>query len=297
MIQHSFHIKISFGVLVLAALWVGPRVLIADSATLVSAEAASAIRETTRREFKRSRFCKPKSVDRDNKVQVFAPLIVEELGEHPGSTPPMGLIDPVGKRAIFEPGIVYYLKGEVQAGTETLDQFIYLWAYDRDGPHKDPHNDPIVRGVRVIVNSNGMPVIWEALEPGRGPRVFYVASSIEAAARAHYGEPLRGNHFAIERSLDDGLGVVVARVLDEGPAPMGPYVYLDSSPDRRITTVLCRCSPSQFDDAVETPRYELLPIENVSGAWNGRPMSEWIESTVAKSMPLDALFRWPKVAP
>lgn len=297
MIQQSFHNKISFGVLLLAALWAGPRVLIADGATLGSAEAASAIRETTRREFKRSRFCKPKSVDRDSKVQVFAPLIVEELGEHPGSTPPMGLIDPVGKRAIFEPGTVYYHKGEVQAGTETLNQFIYLWAYDRDGSQKEPQNDPIVRGVRVIVNSEGMPVVWEALEPGRESRIFYVASSIEAAARAEFGEPLSGSHFAIERSLDDGLGVVVARVLDDGPAPMGPYVYLDSSPDRRITTVLCRCSPSQFEDAVETRRYELLPIENVSATWKDRPMSEWIESTVAKSRPLDALFRWPKGAP
>ena len=56
----------------------------------------------------------------------------------------------------------------------------------------------------------------------------------------------------------------VARVLDDGPTPMGPFVYLQAA-TRSVKTLLCRCMPSQAEHFVADEYYQLLPIDYLSG--------------------------------
>ncbi len=94
--------------------------------------------------------------------------------------------------------------------------------------------------------------------------VFFVSSSLELTAKESFKHVLPGRRFAIERPTDQAPAAIVAGTFEDGPIPMGPYVYL-SAPDRRITTVICRCSPSQVGEFVQSVYYELIPLETLRG--------------------------------
>ncbi len=261
-------------------------------------QAQVAIDRTTRG-FSKARFCKPHKLDPGQTAHEFAPLIVEEVKDVPGdSTPGMGFSDSASKRAVFEPSTVYFDTGKVRANDETLEQIVFLWAYEQKEIKPSSSDKPpiLVRGVRVILGSDGMPVLWEALVGPENARVFYVSKSVEDAARKQFGDPLEARHVSIERKHLDALNLVVARVIDDGPVPMGPYVYVEALRDRIITTVHCRCSPSQFDEAAQTVEYQLLPIENLDADWLREKAGIRVEKLL-QCEPLDTIFRWPKLSP
>ena len=116
-----------------------------------------------------------------------------------------------------------------------------------------------VQGIRITLNTNGQPVIWEALADSSGAELIFVAQSLEAAALAEHGQPPPGRRHAIERSTQEAPKVIVARVIDDGPIAMGPIVYL-SAGTRDISTIICRCMPAQAKKLLDTSTYELLPL-------------------------------------
>src|SRR5262249_26008854 len=103
---------------------------------------------------------------------------------------------------------------------------------------------PLWQGIRMTLDSRGYPVIWEVIDSRERIAAIFVSKSLDAKSAAAYGAPLPGRHFAIERSVNEQPDVVVARLLDDGPEPMGPFVYL-SREGLEITTLSCRCMPSQ----------------------------------------------------
>lgn len=134
----------------------------------------------------------------------------------------------------------------VRCEPDTLDlngrpheRFAYSWTYASAG-----RSGRKAQGIRVTLNTAGEPVIWEVLQDSSGAEILYVAQSLELAARAEHGPPLPGRRFSIERSLADAPNTVVANVIDDGPTPMGPVVYLRAE-TREVSTVICRCMASQ----------------------------------------------------
>lgn len=287
--------------MLLSALFCLPMPVMADEPGKVEQSpipAARAAMANARKTFAKARFYKPGNLDPSQTAHEFAPLIVEEVQQSQvKSTRKMGFTDTESKRSIFEPDTVYFHTGKIQANGQAFEQIIFLWAYKESAPN--PNDDKpaiLVRGVRVILGADGMPALWEALVGPAHPRIFFVSQAVEKAARAQFGEPLSPRTFAVEQKSDALRDVVVAGTLDDGPVPMGPYVYVDDNHDRLITAIHCRCSPSQFDEAVETNEYKLLPAENLDVAWlrdqAGIVMERWLECE-----PLDTLFRWPKAQP
>jgi hypothetical protein len=57
--------------------------------------------------------------------------------------------------------------------------------------------------------------------------------------------------------------VIVARVIDDGPIPMGPIVYL-SAETRQVSTLICRCMPAQARRLLVTGTYNLRPFQGAS---------------------------------
>jgi hypothetical protein len=51
--------------------------------------------------------------------------------------------------------------------------------------------------------------------------------------------------------------VVVARVIEDGPQPMGPIVYV-SADGVTVETLICRCMSSQVDELVASETYPLV---------------------------------------
>ena len=242
----------------------------------------------------------------------FAPLIVQELegGVELTDPNPFGAIDGEGGTAQVNPR-----RPTLYAGTFTTrirgvdhDQVVYFWRYPpRLGQRGTFSREG--RGVRITLGSDGFPLVWEALSTEARTRILFISESLERVAVGEFGGPLPGRSYAVERPMDEDPNVVVARVLDDGPVPMGPYVYLSAPPSRRVTTVLCRCMPSQISEIVETNYYNLLPLETIR-EWGdtrscidpspprvdwGGTLSYWNLRIPWEEKPLEQLLRWPKL--
>lgn len=167
----------------------------------------------------------------------FAPLIVRRADERTPDAAP-GLV-------------VRASSASVRIDGRDIEQITYRW-YDGAEP-ANPLN-----GVRATLDENRFPIIYEVLEPEGGVTVLFVSKSVEQGAADAHGAPLPGRRFSAERSVEDAPYVIVARVIEDGPQPMGPIIYV--SPDgRSVETLICRCMPSQVDELVASETYPLVP--------------------------------------
>ena len=120
-----------------------------------------------------------------------------------------------------------------------------------------------LQGFRMTLNSAGTPVLWECLPEPNGTQAVFVSRSLEEAALRCHGAPLPGRRFSIEAAVDQRPPLLVAGVVDDGPTPMGPIVYLEAKTGA-ITTFLCRCSTAQVRNVSATALYTLQPAESLS---------------------------------
>jgi hypothetical protein len=126
------------------------------------------------------------------------------------------------------------------------------------------------QGVRVTFDTGGMPAVFEALTDGSELTPLYVTKSHETAALDTFGAALEGRRFAVEAEESGGEGdarFAVVEIVDDGPVPMGPYVY-HSAGRADVAALHCRCSPTRADEIREMREYELVPLDLLEGAWS-----------------------------
>ncbi len=226
----------------------------------------------TQASFERAIFYKPREDSMTGLEMTFAPLLVQEVavGDAPGA-PGFGAavaIDQSRARIDSEKPTLYATTVTTAIDGVDREQVVYVWRYPAPtGGERCISCEG--RGVRITLGQDGLPLVWEALSTDTRTRVLFIAESLEQAARREFGEPLPGRRFSIERAADEAPDVVVARIIDDGPVPMGPYVYLNAPPSRAVTTVLCRCSPSQVEAFIETRYYDLRPLETFDPSGGG----------------------------
>jgi hypothetical protein len=283
-----------------------------DSAA--SEEAADAY-SLALRVFDRAFLCKPREDTWTGPPMLFvlAPLIVHELeqSEHWKTNqiplPQCGAcrfaaldrrIEGISLVESEQP-VVY-----VTGSTETIhglphDQAVYIWFYLSRLPPDREHagnsfagaagfgeSDEVQwRGVRVTMDAHGFPLVLEPLSSCHEAKVLFVSAGLEWAAMEEYGPPLPGRRFGIERSTAEAPSTLIARTFEDGPVPMGPYVYLTGS-GRAISTLLCRCSPSQVLQFVGSDYYELRPMPSLAR------QEAFVDS--ADNRPLQDRLRWPR---
>jgi hypothetical protein len=181
----------------------------------------------------------------------FAPLIIQEVADTNLATIWRDQFDVADSRSL-----VISETGTNLVNGRPHDQFAYVWSYSSSTlPGQSVRKS---QGVRLTLNAAGEPVIWEVLEDSSGAEILYVSQSLELAARAEFGPPLPGRKFSIERSLKDAPQTVVASVIDDGPVPMGPVVYLQQGTGN-VTTIICRCMASQGGTLLGQTNYDLHP--------------------------------------
>lgn len=175
-------------------------------------------------------------------VMSMAPLILQEVTPQ-RPAPPL-------------PDHVFTWTQHGKINGRSVEQRIYVWNY--------PHERPPAQGVRMTLNQNGQPILWEVLRDLSAIRVIYVAQSLEAEAMKAFPAPLPGHRFWIEPNDNEVPPVVIAGVLDETPVPMGPIVYLSAN-NADILTILCRCMDAQARELVDTRTYSLTDLDRLSG--------------------------------
>jgi hypothetical protein len=206
-------------------------------------------------EFAEARLVKPAADSSSNSVMTrFTPLLIRETGA-------TAMSSGRGERDIESSPdtncAVYFGHSQVVVAGHVHDQLTYCWRAPEAGRAQPGDLAWPDQGVRITLDSSGQPVIWETEADQTGAKVIFVAQSLEAVAAAQFGKPLVGRRFAIERSLADAPDVIVARVIEDGPVPMGPMIYVRADM-RGVVTLACRCMPIQVKRLAGEQRYELL---------------------------------------
>ena len=189
-----------------------------------------------------------------------APLILQEV--RPAGRIGRVRVDENGRPSV-EAGTptVYHGRSRCTLDGREYEQQSFLWFYAQPVEPARSSSVP-VQGIRITLDSEGLPLIWETMADDQPTRIIFASRRLESLARQQHGPPPPGRRHALETPLTSEPGAIVARVLEDGPVPMGPIVHLLR--DGTIGTLTCRCMPSQVDNFVETLPYELAPIQQLA---------------------------------
>lgn len=232
----------------------------------LSASTRRQIYERSNTEFARAAFIKPEESGLTNQPSFkFAPLFMQQRGRQTtaGQRANNEVASEKGMEISKEPRFtVFFRHDRVFIYDLPHDQFTYVWYPSEELSAGANHALP-VQGIRITLDSAGEPVIWEVLADTSGAELIFVAQSLESAAAGVYGRTLPDRRFSVERSLDEAPQTVVARVIDDGPVPMGPIVYL-SSGSGNVSTVMCRCMAPQTERLVAEGYYALRHMDSLA---------------------------------
>lgn len=185
----------------------------------------------------------------------MAPLLVHVSSTGDGG-PAIGAVS--GDPLAVDPTrpTVYYRRSAASIHGNDHEQWSFVWWYASDAAV------PPRQGVRITLDREGFPMVWEVLDESTGADLVFVSEDLETAALESFGDVEPGREFAVERPIEDSPDVVVARAIESGPVPMGPFVYLDGV-SHDVRTVICRCMPSQVNEILGSDEYELLPLDSL----------------------------------
>ncbi len=233
----------------------------------LAAELPSAAQEIYQRaglKFTKAYLFKPEEKGADEVAFKLSPLVLREI--EPGQEIPAATNNP-GALSLGATGLaldcgrptIYWHADSVLLMGKVRPRLSYTWFF-LSGNAKQVS----AQGIRITLGNSGEPIIWEALNDPTGLKLVFVSQALEMLAVTNFGKPPSGRKYAIERGSDDAPKLVVARVLDDGPVPMGPIVYLRA--DGSIGTVICRCMPAQANELIGTTNYTLRPWSAVASA-------------------------------
>jgi hypothetical protein len=254
------------------------------------ADPAAQVYSRATNQFAAAIFLKPAQATNTDLACQLAPLIIQEVPatqvsaaslREPFSIPAFARDVPVSSFVIRQsllsgtPGasnnvpaaevarpMVCYAADSLRLAGRAHARFSYQWLYSPGGP--SGRGAPLPRqGIRTTLDARGQPAVWEVLADTTGLRLIFVSQRLEAAATAEFGKPLPGRRYAIERGLDQAPAVVVPRVIDDGPLPMGPIVYLGKG-TRNASTLICRCMAAQVKQLIATRTFDLTPFDGAA---------------------------------
>lgn len=211
--------------------------------------------------FEAATFFKPAGTNSEDLVFRLAPLILAVGGKTDRTPTGFGALVMSNRVAAVDTSApaVYFDSGVVLFGGKPHLQLVYVWFYQR------PKSGLLVQGVRMTLGSAGEPVIWEVLRDTLGAQPVFVAHSLEQAAAKEHGPPLADRRYSLEPGIKTAPKIVVARVIEDGPVPMGPMVYVENQ-SGDVATVLCRCMPPEFKNLAGERTYKLVPLTSARSA-------------------------------
>jgi hypothetical protein len=209
----------------------------------LTTEQRAAIYERANLQFTNVVLFKPQEAGPTNTLAFkLAPLLIQEV---------------VNTNAAIALPFVFFEENKILLGGKPHEQVTYIW--QTPTPTNSLASESTVQGIRITLNASGSPVIWEVLADDSGGALIYVSQSLEAAAIETHGPPPPGRRFTIESSLETAPNAIVARVIEDGPVPMGPIVHLTAG-SHNVGTLICRCMPTQAKNLLATETYQLRPL-------------------------------------
>jgi hypothetical protein len=205
--------------------------------------------------FARAALLKPQ-IAGENIYERLAPLIVQETSKPDDRAAAPGRLDrdANGLRVAADTSVIYYSTALRPVGGKQREQVTYTWFYPSDARQLR------WRWLRLTLGDDGFPAVAETLSDDAGLFRIYASRSLEAAAIK--GRELRDRFgaFALNRP-DAAARAHLVSLYDDGPMPLGLFVYLDAA-EMHFATVLCRCMPSQVREITETATFALVPADD-----------------------------------
>lgn len=220
-------------------------------------ELAAAVHEEFRapatQRFEYADLFKPQEGDAVGLNYELAPLLLQE---RPGDTATTTSSDHRHRR-------VFVTEATAILGGREYHQLAYRWVYtEKRTTVHSPTTSAMWRGVRLTLDEHDYPLVYEVIGDDIQLNRLFISNSLELAALNEYGAPLPGRISSAERSMQEEPMTLVVRVLEVGSVPMGPIVYI-AAPERTISSIICRCMPSQVSNIVRTEYYRLIkPTES-----------------------------------
>jgi hypothetical protein len=225
------------------------------------------IYERAERPFERALLIKPFRNDENDPIEVrLAPFIFFEQAAVTNSTKASGTNQPISP-------IVHLSESKALIGGHSYSQLSYVW-------ESLPGNaaQRCFQGVRLTLSDDGDPVAWEILNDPSGAELVFVAQSVEADAMKKLGAPLKERHFSVERSTGEAPRMVIATIVENGPAAMGPMVFVNTN--GAVSALTCRCMPVQADQLSGEVVYRISRADVKNTAADGKLSSfpsDWFD--------------------
>ncbi len=279
------------GILTLAGLLLA---LVAPAlrAAELTPEIRASIYDRTTNQFARADYFKPIEAKTNGLAELLAPLIMLQTEAGDGR----------GKESVRP--TLFWDSDTITVHGRPHARFSYVWFYA--GTRNTPRAfamSPIPQyggdgrepqGVRITLNSAGLPVIWEILADPSGAQLIFVARSVETAAAAEFGAPLASRRYSVEAGLTNAPDVIVPRLIEDSAAALGPILYL-AAPDHNVSTLLCRCMPAQAKQLGTTTVYSLAPLAQISSRIERMQdkLPEWSRARFPARETVEKLLRLP----
>jgi hypothetical protein len=233
-------------------------------------EATTAVHEAIRNRaesvFDQAQLYKPADVIDDPLVATLSPLLFLEVPTNAPVAPDvpgeLGRIELEAGAATFSrfaPTLYYHANPLFLEGATHL-QITFLWFHQ--ARESSPTETARAQGVRITLDSQERPVIWEVLNDSSGCSVIFVAQSLESLTVEEHGPPLPGRRFSIENTVQRNPRVVVAAVIADGPVPMGPIVHLRAG-TFDVSALICRCMPAQVRHLTGSTTFQMESMSQI----------------------------------
>lgn len=225
------------------------------------------IYERAERPFQRALFIKPFRKDENDPVEVkLAPLIFLEQAAG------INFIKISETNAAASP-IIRVCESKAFIGRNSYSQLTYIWdALPGNAAQQR------LQGVRLTLSNDGDPVAWEILNDPSGAEIVFVAQSVEADAMKKLGAPLAKCRFSVERSTVNAPHVVIPSIVENGPAAMGPMVFVNTN--GAVSALMCRCMPVQTDQLSGEVVYRISRTDATSAVMDASPSAtprDWFD--------------------
>ncbi|MBA4149295.1 MAG: hypothetical protein H0X66_14365 [Verrucomicrobia bacterium] len=225
-----------------------------NTSALASARAQIYDRATV--QFEEAAFFKPNDSWADEIGVTLAPLLMQEVKGSEPTRQQFGSLTSDGRKLAVDTNnpTLYFRKDKIWLKGMERDQVAFLWFHNEA-------NGIVPQGVRITLDADGHPALWEILHDTSGVQQVFASQSLEAAASAQFGAPLPGRRSALEQSVADAPQVAVSRVISDGPLVMGPAIYLNAG-NHDVATLICRCMPPQVSELVSSSLYDIADMSD-----------------------------------
>ena len=186
---------------------------------------------------------------------------------------------------VAQPTVYAYARKVLIAGDPHVQLTYAIWYPQRprlSGPVDAEAGRIDGATLRITLDSQGQPAIFETLNNCGCHHRLYPTHSLESAARQSHGEPLKDKFFALERDIDGKYDLIIPKTLKLDGAASRPIVRCRAGTHAVVDVDVT--DGHAGEPVVETRGYALLPYDDLEQLRtpSGRVVSMFLDNGLVR---------------